>query len=151
MQPLMLEQIKLGLIRCAERWPERVGPRGWTRGKDDYCIAGQVLVDAGLFMYDERGKGLVRSYPSQSLYEQTMEAIDLVGAAMILNDSGMPWRQIVLRLGLVPGEQPLAQSESVVAKQNVVESADAVDCSTDPCGTVSAGSELAETASLILR
>ena len=101
MQPITLEQLKLGLVRAAERYPDRVGLFGRMCNGDhtDHCILGQVAFDAGVC----NGQAGM----SQNLFwHMGDEPSCLRSRVQELNDRQVPWREIVLKLGLVPGEQP---------------------------------------------
>jgi len=96
---ITLDQLKLGLIRCAECWPEArvLNPNG-------NCIIAQVVSDM-----DERFSGPL-GQPSFS-YLICVDALSVDHAALVLhaitlNDTATSWREIVKQLGLVPGEYP---------------------------------------------
>lgn len=105
--PLTLEQLKIGLVRCAERWPDRIGLRGkmCDGSHADHCILGQISFDYG------RCSGLAGTYAHPLFaaspdFRHGTALSNLLCRAAYLNNQGLPWRQIVIELGLVPGEQP---------------------------------------------
>jgi hypothetical protein len=87
------KDLELAIVRMAERFPTRIGPKHWGRC-DNHCLIGQIFHDAvgGCYL------------PSS---ENSLEASTLALAAAAFNDAGVPWGEIPKRLGLVPGEAPV--------------------------------------------
>ena len=82
------------IVRCAERWPDRIGPAGayGGRGEDDVCLIITISREAYYGYLDSVcGPG-------------STEARAIATKAMRLSDGGVPWGRIPLLLGLVPGE-----------------------------------------------
>jgi len=103
MQTITQQQLEIGLVRCAERWPDRVGLTGRFNVHDcsDHCILGQIIHDLGLcckvdhfyFVYGTTDEALISDNC-------------LAYRAATLNNQGVPWGHFPKLLGLVPGKQP---------------------------------------------
>lgn len=104
--PITLRQLELGIIRCAERWPDRVGLYGELSNADDSdrCIWGQMIHD---FFGSSTAHGKWKAAYGNSGHAILLNAIRL-------NNAGTPWGEIPRLLGLVPGEQPVSQPEPTV-------------------------------------
>lgn len=108
--PLTRKALEMAIVRCAERWPDRVGPRGWgTVG--NACLIGQCSLDLapGFLSPSAAWFALIGD-------NETGSAAMLGMKAASMNDSGSPWAEIARRLDLVPGEAP---PEPVVAQESV--------------------------------
>ena len=86
------------IVRMGERYPDRVGlrMRAKTANCSDHCIMGQIIHDhggcGGLFTDIWGVPGNATDY------------IDLLRSTIKLNNDGVRWGEIPLRLGLIPGE-----------------------------------------------
>lgn len=100
---LTRQQLELGIIRCAERWPDRVGlfNRAWDK-HGNTCIMGRIVLDAG-FVPSE-----VEFKPGGIDGSKTVhaEGWDLADRVVRLNNLGVRWGAIPKLLGIVPGETP---------------------------------------------
>lgn len=99
---MTLKELELAIVRVAEKWPDRVG-LAWVREQNgDMCILGQIghdlLCDPWFCAWEVFDTG---------------PAFQLAVRAVAENNVGTPWGQIPIRLGLVPGEQPVSQQEPI--------------------------------------
>ncbi len=108
------DELAIWIVRMGEKYPKRIGISGLFRAHPsshhDFCILGQIGVDGGVSTSLEevafcKAIGLVTGWSFNE---------PLARAAANANDAGMPWGEIPLALGLVPGEQPAEQPESVL-------------------------------------
>jgi hypothetical protein len=105
MQPLTLKQLATEIVRAAERFPDRVGDIRWGEPGNPQCLMGVV----GDTMYKAGYRSMNVCQCLSCLIDSNLAfpqgaAYNLGSKAVKLNDSGMPWGQIVKALGLVPGE-----------------------------------------------
>lgn len=105
---ITLKQLELGLVRAAERQPDRVGPQGILRNlHGGRCIVGQACFDAGV---DAAGWSLARRIltdgASRPIASVADDFVPLARLAAKLNDGGLSWREVVLALGLIHPEFP---------------------------------------------
>jgi hypothetical protein len=107
------KELELALVRVAEKYPDRVGLKGIYH---DYGVDGGEHCMIGMVDFQLTGDAcpgvfhrLTGKYFPEDVDPEIMMLFKHVGT---LNDSGMPWGQIVKELGLVPGEQPAEELES---------------------------------------
>ena len=137
MQVITYEQMKTALVRAAERWPDS---RIVKNGVEPYtCDQGSIVVNClvGTALHDLTDPKFAY-WPAPADLPIDERAASLIREVVLLNDDGVLWRDIVLRLGLIPGEQPAEQdvvelshaSKDALANRNG-EVACAVECVTD--------------------
>lgn len=110
MKIITKQHVIMGIIRCGEREPNRIGLRGRLSNANlfdgrpctDHCVMGQFLHDLGCCDF----KNAVLNDPDGSAHEIWFEAVQL-------NNAGVRWGEIPKQLGLVPGESPAEPSPSV--------------------------------------
>jgi len=107
---MTLKELELAIVRVAEKWPDRIGPYGFIGDCDSHCLLGQVLHDAGLC---REINSILTHIPGANQRGTFSRRVS------ILNDRRLPWGQIPIKLGLVPGEQPVRQQEPVVELEEV--------------------------------
>lgn len=67
------------IVKLGEKYPDLVAPPRWSQ-----CIVGTISHGAG----------------TVGIIGYTPDAVELACSAVVLNDSGVPWGQIPVRLGL---------------------------------------------------
>lgn len=93
--------LELQIVRLGEKYPDRVGLYGEMRTHDcsDHCISGQIVHDT---------IGCNGRYGDFQFWTELDDnncwqlLVDMVN----MNNAGVKWGEIPIRLGLVPGEQP---------------------------------------------
>lgn len=98
------------IVQAAERFPKRVGPIGWGSAWSGRCMLGFIAQEASeINAYRQVNEKFMDFITRDSLNSFTDKVI-------ALNDSKMPWGEIPLKLGLVPGEMKVAKTRKVAVK-----------------------------------
>lgn len=128
---LTRRSIEIGLIRVAERYPDRVGVSGhFFLDGEVGCILGAIAA----------GVGIDSNWDAREYFygHEDYELRALASSAANLNNSGIPWGEIPRLLGLVPGEKPAeVESEEPVSEPVQVTVASAEANVTVLCGAKS--------------
>lgn len=99
--------LEMQIVRCGERWPERVGCNGrFQDSSGDRCILGQIASDAGVVPESIEC--------AMMFFGRSDDVRELARQAATLNNQGVAWGEIPKQLGLVPGELPIEAPAELV-------------------------------------
>ena len=96
---LTLKQFELGIIRLAEKYPDRIS-RNFGGPCDDHCIVHQLAHNAGSCWNEA---SLMGRWNGNWV---NPEVFPLLSICVNLNNQHIPWGLIPRLAGIVPGEQP---------------------------------------------